>query len=91
MYNSTSGKPKDKINAMRRKAYAENKEAINAQKRDAYQKRKELNSSAAEEINVNYKKLLIDKMKIYKEFIENRKSIYTLIFEELDSLFYGLV
>lgn len=32
-----------------------------------------------------------DKMKIYKEFIENRKSIYTLIFEELDSLFYGLV
>ena len=32
-----------------------------------------------------------DKMSIYKEFIENRKSIYTLIFEELDSLFYGLV
>ena len=32
-----------------------------------------------------------DKMKVYKEFIENRKSIYTLIFEELDSLFYGLV
>ena len=32
-----------------------------------------------------------DKMKIYKEFIENRKSIYTMIFEDLDSLFYGLV
>ena len=53
MYNSTSGKPKDKINAMRRKAYAENKEEINAQKRSAYEKRKELNSSEAEEINVN--------------------------------------
>lgn len=53
MYNSTSGTPTQKINAMRRKAYAENKEEINAQKRDAYEKRKELNSSQAEETNVN--------------------------------------
>ena len=32
-----------------------------------------------------------DKIKIYKEFIENKKSIYTMLFEELDLLFYGLV
>ena len=32
-----------------------------------------------------------DKIRIYKEFMENRKSVYTLIFEELDTLFYGLV
>lgn len=32
-----------------------------------------------------------DKIKIYKEFIENKKSIYTMLFEELDTLFYGLV
>lgn len=32
-----------------------------------------------------------DKIKIYKEFIENKKSIMTMIFEDLDSLFYGLV
>lgn len=32
-----------------------------------------------------------DKIKVYKEFIENRESIYNLIFKELDSLFYGLV
>lgn len=32
-----------------------------------------------------------DKIKVYKEFIENKKSIYTMIFEDLDSLFYGLV
>lgn len=32
-----------------------------------------------------------DKMKIYKEFIENRKSILTMIFDDLDCLFYGLV
>ena len=32
-----------------------------------------------------------DKIKIYKEFIENKKSIYTMLFEDLDTLFYGLV
>jgi len=43
MYNSTSGTPKDKINAMRRAAYAENKErGLLA-----------LNSSIAEEIQVD--------------------------------------
>lgn len=32
-----------------------------------------------------------DKMKLYREFIENKKSIMTMIFEDLDPLFYGLV
>lgn len=32
-----------------------------------------------------------DKIKIYKEFIETRESIYTLIFKDLDPLFYGLI
>ena len=32
-----------------------------------------------------------DKMRLYKEFIENRKSIMTMIFEDLEPLFYGLV
>lgn len=31
-----------------------------------------------------------DKMKIYKEFIENKKSILTMIYEDLEELFYGL-
>ena len=53
MYNSSDGTPTEKINAMRREAYQQNKEKINAQKRAAYAKRKELNSSAAEEINVD--------------------------------------
>lgn len=52
-YDTGEGTPKDRINAMRREFYAENKEAINEQKRSAYAKRQELNSSAAEEINVN--------------------------------------
>ena len=32
-----------------------------------------------------------DKIKVYKEFIENKKSIMTMIFEDLEPLFYGLV
>lgn len=32
-----------------------------------------------------------DKINIYKEFIDNTKSIYTMIFESLDPLFYGLI
>jgi len=53
MYDGAEGNtPEEKINSMRRQAYAENKEEINEQKRDAYEKRKELNSSAAEEIDV---------------------------------------
>ena len=54
MYYSASpgGTPTDKINAMRREFYAENKEKINEQKRSAYAKRKERESSKAEEINV---------------------------------------
>lgn len=45
-------KPKDRINAMRRKFYEENSEKINAQKRSAYAKQKEREASAAEELNV---------------------------------------
>ena len=52
-YYSEPGSPKAKINAMRREIYAENKDKINAQKRSAYAKRRELNSSAAEELNVD--------------------------------------
>lgn len=44
---------KNRINALRRQAYQKNKDKINAQKRDRYEKTKELNSSKAEEIDVN--------------------------------------
>jgi hypothetical protein len=32
-----------------------------------------------------------DKIKIYKEFLENRTSIYTMIFDDLETCFYGLL
>lgn len=53
MYNDAEGRNStDKINAMRRELYAENREKILQQKADAYEKRKELNSSAAEEMDI---------------------------------------
>lgn len=54
MYDTADpgGKPKDKINAMRREFYAENKEEINEQKRSAYEKRKEREAPSAEERNI---------------------------------------
>ena len=51
-YEMRDGKPKDKLNALRRELYAENREKILEQKASAYEKRKELNSSAAEEADV---------------------------------------
>lgn len=50
-YNDADGATwQDKVNAMRREQYAENKDAINAQKRAAYAARKEANAAAAEAI-----------------------------------------
>lgn len=43
---------KNRINAMRREFYKENKDKINEQKRDAYAKRQELNSSRATEHDI---------------------------------------
>lgn len=40
-FDADGSKPKDKINSMRRKYYAENKDEINAQKREAYAERQE--------------------------------------------------
>lgn len=51
--NAEGDTPEEKINSMRRKYYAQNREQILAQKADAYAKRQELNSSSAEETDIN--------------------------------------
>ena len=51
-YDADGNTPQERINALRREFYAENKEIINEQKRSAYAKRIERNSSAAEEVDV---------------------------------------
>lgn len=53
MYDNAEGSSSEqKLNSMRRMFYQENKDRINAQKREAYEKRQELNSSEAEETDV---------------------------------------
>lgn len=53
------------------------------------------NGSISDSENLNETKTKdakpIEKIKIYNEFINNRNHIMTMIFKELDSLFYGLV
>lgn len=39
----------------------------------------------------NIKRTPADKISVYKEFIENKQNIYTMIFKDLDCLFYQLV
>ena len=55
LYYETEGRTmEEKANTLRRQNYAKNKAEINEQKRIAYAKRtEELNSSEAEETNVN--------------------------------------
>lgn len=54
MYKDAEGSTEEeKLNSMRRENYAENREKILEQKADAYEKRKELESSEAEEKDVN--------------------------------------
>jgi hypothetical protein len=54
MYENADGStPNERINSMRRDAYAQNREKIKEQKSDAYAKRQERESSAATEINVD--------------------------------------
>lgn len=49
------------------------------------------NGTSANTTNETITRSPSDKIKVYKEFMENIQSIYTLIFKDLDSLFYGLV
>lgn len=51
-YDADGVTSKDRINAMRRQFYAENRERILAQKRDAYARSRALESDTAEEVDV---------------------------------------
>ena len=51
------------------------------------------NATSSDNTNVieNIKRTPADKMNLYKEFIENKQNIYSMIFKDLDVLFYQLV
>lgn len=49
-----------------------------------------INSNGTESVAEMISRSPADKLKIYREFIEQRKSIYSLIFDDLEDLFYKL-
>lgn len=51
------------------------------------------NSNTEQENNINESitRTPADKLKIYNEFIQNKNNIYTMIFNDLSCLFYGLI
>lgn len=50
-----------------------------------------INNNENNKINETINRTPADKMKNYKEFIESKRNIMSMIFKDLDSLFYGLV
>lgn len=51
----------------------------------------EINTSQDKILEETTKRTPADKLKIYNEFIENRNHIYTMIFNDLSCLFYGII
>ena len=49
------------------------------------------NSSDTRNTSETVSKTPAEKIKIYNEFLQNKDDIYTMIFNKLDTLFYGLV
>ena len=48
------------------------------------------NSTSNNVTNEKIKRSPEDKIKVYKEFIENKNNVYTMIFKDLEDLFYGI-
>lgn len=51
----------------------------------------EINTENDKIIEENTKRTPADKLKIYNDFIENKNNIYTMIFNDLACLFYGII
>lgn len=93
--NSTSDRrfselPQNQLSDLRNGNYVTdyNYDTINAS--DTNSTANTSNISDAGTLNERIARSPADKIKIYKEFMENRQSIMTMIFKDLDCLFYGL-
>ena len=51
----------------------------------------ETSSNGTQETEESISRTPIDKINIYKQYLENLQSVYTMIYKDLDSLFYQLV
>lgn len=49
------------------------------------------NSNDSRTTNETINRSPVNKVELYKEFLESKQNVYTMIFKDLDPLFYGLV
>lgn len=90
---TTSDTPQNELDDIRNNKYADDFEHSNnnASSQDNSNSSGSSNTNDRGNLKETTKRSPADKMKLYSEFLENKNHIYSLIFSELNSLFYGLV
>lgn len=90
---TVSDTPQNELDDIRDNKYADDFEHSNnsASSQDSSNSSGTSNTSDSGNLRETTKRSPADKMKLYREYLENKNHIYSLIFSELNCLFYGLV
>lgn len=90
---TTSDTPQNQLDDIRDNKYADDFEHSNnrASGQDSSNSSGTSNTNDSGNLKEIIKRSPADKMKLYSEYLENKNHIYSLIFSELNCLFYGLV
>lgn len=88
-----SDTPQNELDDIRDNKYADDFEHSknNANSKDKSNSSGNSNTKDSGNLKETIKRSPADKMKLYSEYLENKNHIYSLIFSELNCLFYGLV
>lgn len=88
-----SDTPENQLDDIRSNIYADTFEHSNSKDTSNDKSNSKGNSNTKDSGNLKetIKRSPADKMKLYSEYLENKNHIYSLIFAELNPLFYGLV
>lgn len=90
---TVSDTPQNELDDIRDNKYADDFEHSNnnASSQDKSNSSGNSNTKDSGNLKETIKRSPADKMKLYSEYLENKNHIYSLIFAELNPLFYGLV
>ena len=90
---TVSDTPQNELDDIRDNKYADDFEHSNnnAISQDKSNSSGNSNTKDSGNLKETIKRSPADKMKLYSEYLENKNHIYSLIFSELNCLFYGLV
>lgn len=90
---TVSDTPQNELDDIRDNKYADDFEHSNnnASSQDSSNSSGTSNTNDSGNLKETIKRSPADKMKLYSEYLENKNHIYSLIFAELNPLFYGLV